>query len=138
MGALTSPKTYAGLAVFQAVDAVACAIPVPPIAKTLDTLGVPQNIRWLIPVVESGLGDRIAFRQPVSGVGAADHRHADVVLRARRRRPPSGPRPHRQRRPGRVVPGAFAVLTAKGPDQQSAAGYITIAFKTAGSGYLSS
>jgi hypothetical protein len=46
---LTSPKTYAVLAAFQAGDAVACAIPVPPIARTLDTLGVPQNIRWLLP-----------------------------------------------------------------------------------------
>jgi hypothetical protein len=50
MGALNSPKTYAGLAAFQAVDAVACAIPIAPIAKTLDTLGVPQDIRWIFPV----------------------------------------------------------------------------------------
>ncbi|HEY2196239.1 MAG TPA: DoxX family protein [Mycobacterium sp.] len=49
MRVLTSPKTYAVLAAFQAGDAVACAIPVPPIARTLDTLGVPQNIRWLLP-----------------------------------------------------------------------------------------
>src|SRR5271163_5080106 len=49
MGALTSPKTYAGLAAFQAVDAVACAIPIAPIAKTLDTLRIPQDIRWLLP-----------------------------------------------------------------------------------------
>jgi DoxX-like family len=49
MSALTSPKTYAALAAFQAGDAVACAIPLPPIAKTLDTLDVPQNIRWLLP-----------------------------------------------------------------------------------------
>lgn len=49
MGALTSPKTYAGLAAFQAGDAVACAIPVPPIVRVLDTLEVPQNIRWLLP-----------------------------------------------------------------------------------------
>ena len=49
MSALTSPKTYAGLAAFQAVDAVACAIPVPVIAKTLDALGIPQDIRWLLP-----------------------------------------------------------------------------------------
>ena len=49
MSALTSPKTYAVLAAFQAADAVACAIPVPPIAKTLDTLGIPQEIRWLLP-----------------------------------------------------------------------------------------
>lgn len=46
---LTSPKTYAALAAFQAADAVACAIPVPPIAKTLDALGIPQEIRWLLP-----------------------------------------------------------------------------------------
>jgi DoxX-like family len=46
---LTSPKTYAGLAAFQAVDAVACAIPVAPVAKTLDTLRIPQDIRWLLP-----------------------------------------------------------------------------------------
>jgi hypothetical protein len=44
-----SPKTYAGLAAFQAVDAVACAIPVAPIVKSLDTLGVPQEIRWILP-----------------------------------------------------------------------------------------
>ncbi|MDT5142737.1 MAG: hypothetical protein QOI79_2084, partial [Mycobacterium sp.] len=49
MSALTSPKTYAALAAFQAVDAVAAAIPVPPVAKTLDTLGIPQDIRWLLP-----------------------------------------------------------------------------------------
>ena len=49
MGALTSPKTYAALAAFQAADAVACAIPAPPIARVLDTLGVPQDIRWLLP-----------------------------------------------------------------------------------------
>lgn len=49
MSALTSPKTYAGLAAFQAADAVACAIPLPVIAKTLDNLGIPQDIRWLLP-----------------------------------------------------------------------------------------
>src|ERR1700744_5546624 len=49
MGALTSPKTYAALAALQAVDAVGCAIPAPPIARVLDTLGVPQDIRWLLP-----------------------------------------------------------------------------------------
>ena len=49
MSVLTSPKTYAGLAALQAVDAVACAIPVAPVAKTLDTLRIPQDIRWLLP-----------------------------------------------------------------------------------------
>ncbi len=49
MSAMTSPKTYAALATFQAADAVACAIPLPVITKTLDALGIPQDIRWLLP-----------------------------------------------------------------------------------------
>jgi hypothetical protein len=49
----TSPKTYAALAAFQAGDAVACAIPIPPIAKALDQYGVPQNIRWILPVAKA-------------------------------------------------------------------------------------
>ena len=49
MSALTSPKTYVALAAFQAADAVACAIPITLIAKTLDSLGIPQEIRWLLP-----------------------------------------------------------------------------------------
>ena len=53
MSALTSPKTYAALAAFQAGDAVACAIPVAPITKALDTLGVPPDIRWVFPLVKA-------------------------------------------------------------------------------------
>jgi hypothetical protein len=64
---LTSPKTYAALAAFQAVDAVACAIPVAPIAKTLDALGVPQEIRWIFPASKaaSAIGLLSASRIPV-------------------------------------------------------------------------
>jgi hypothetical protein len=53
MGALTSPKTYAALAAFQAVDAVACGVQVAPIKKTLDALGVPDYIRPVLPVVKT-------------------------------------------------------------------------------------
>ncbi|MGO9157471.1 DoxX family protein [Mycobacterium sp.] len=53
MSTLTSPKTYAALAAFQAGDAVACAIPVPYIAKVLDTLGVPESVRPVLPVVKA-------------------------------------------------------------------------------------
>ena len=53
MGVLTSPKTYLALAAFQAGDAVACAIPLPPIAKTLDDLGVPASVRPVLPVVKA-------------------------------------------------------------------------------------
>lgn len=53
MSVLTSPKTYAALAAFQAGDAVACAIPVPPIKKVLDDLGVPDEVRAVLPVVKA-------------------------------------------------------------------------------------
>ena len=53
MSALTSPKTYAALAVFHAVDAVACGVQVAPIKKPLDNLGVPDDIRPVLPVVKA-------------------------------------------------------------------------------------
>jgi len=53
MSALTSPKTYAALAAFQAGDAVACAVQVAPIRKVLDDLGVPEGIRPVLPVVKA-------------------------------------------------------------------------------------
>lgn len=52
MGVLTSPKTYAALAAFQAVDAAACAAQVPPIKKSLDTVGCPDNVRRILPPVK--------------------------------------------------------------------------------------
>jgi DoxX-like family len=53
MSALTSPKTYAALGAFHAVDAVACAVQVPPIKKSLDTVGLPENVRPVLPVVKT-------------------------------------------------------------------------------------
>jgi hypothetical protein len=53
MSVLTSPRTYAGLAAFQAGDAVACAIPLPFITKSLDTLEVPASVRPVLPVVKA-------------------------------------------------------------------------------------
>src|SRR5271156_4724207 len=53
MSVLTSPKTYAGLAAFHVVDAVAAAIQVAPVKKTLDDLGVPESIRPVLPVVKA-------------------------------------------------------------------------------------
>ena len=53
MSALTSPKSYAGLAAFHAVDAVACAVQVAPVKKVLDDLGVPDEIRPVLPVVKA-------------------------------------------------------------------------------------
>jgi DoxX-like family len=53
MSALTSPKTYAALAAFHAVDAVACGVQVAPIRKSLDTVGLPENIRPVLPAVKA-------------------------------------------------------------------------------------
>jgi hypothetical protein len=53
MNALTSPKTYAALAAFHAVDAVACGVQIAPIKKTLDDVGVPDSVRPVLPVVKA-------------------------------------------------------------------------------------
>ena len=53
MSVLTSPKTYAALDVFHAVDAVLCGVQVAPIKKTLDDVGVPENVRPVLPVVKT-------------------------------------------------------------------------------------
>jgi hypothetical protein len=117
MGALTSPKTYAGLAAFQAVDAVACAIPITPIAKTLDSLGVPQDIRWLLPVSKaaSALGLVSASRFPGLARLTTAALTLYFVLAV-------GAHLRVRDRIVNVIPAAsflvtYAVLTAKGPDQ---------------------
>jgi hypothetical protein len=53
MSVLTSPKTYAGLAAFHAIDAVGCAVQLAPIKKILDDLGIPEDIRPVFPVVKA-------------------------------------------------------------------------------------
>ncbi|OBY31215.1 DoxX family protein [Mycolicibacter kumamotonensis] len=67
MSVLTSPTTYKGLAAFQAADAVACAVPLPFIAKALDTVGCPQQIRPILPIVKvaSAVGLLTVNRFPV-------------------------------------------------------------------------
>ncbi len=53
MSVLTSPKTYLGLAAFQAGDAVVCAVQAAPIKKALDDVGLPENVRPVLPVVKA-------------------------------------------------------------------------------------
>jgi hypothetical protein len=117
VSALTSPKTYAALAAFQAVDAVAAAIPVPPVAKTLDTLGIPQDIRWLLPASKAAsvIGLLSVSRFPalarlttamltvyfVLAVGA-HIRARDRIVNAL---------------PAATFLATYAALTLKGPDQ---------------------
>jgi DoxX-like family len=117
MTAVTSPKTYAGLAAFQAADAVACAIPLPVIAKTLDALGVPQNVRWVLPASKAAsvVGLLSASRIPalarlttamltlyfVLAVGAHVRAHDRIVNAV----------------PAASFLATYALLTAKGPDR---------------------
>jgi hypothetical protein len=65
-GGLASGRTYTALAAFQAADAAACAIPLPPIEQSLDALGVPSRIRWVFPAVKgaSAVGLLSAHRYP--------------------------------------------------------------------------
>lgn len=57
MAGLTSPKSYAALAVFHAVDAVLCAIPIPQVTELLNDLGVtrvgPAKTGWVIAAVKA-------------------------------------------------------------------------------------
>jgi len=66
VSALTARRTYAGLAVLQAGDAVACALMVPPIKKALDDVGLAEELRPVIPVVKaaSAVGLLSVYRCP--------------------------------------------------------------------------
>jgi len=117
MGALTPPKTYAGLAAVQAIDAVACAIPIAPITKSLDTLGVPQNIRWVLPVAKaaSAVGLLSAGRFPALARLTTAMLTLYFVLAV-------GAHLRVRDRVVNVIPAAsflatYAVLTLKGADQ---------------------
>ncbi|ORB86841.1 hypothetical protein B1987_27195 [Mycobacterium kansasii] len=117
MGVVTSSKTYAALAVFQAGDAVACAIPLAPIEKLLNDLGVPAGVRPVLPVAKaaSALGLLSVNRFPALArlTTAMLTVYFVVALGA-----------HIRARDFSVtaIPAAlflalFAVMTAKGPDR---------------------
>jgi len=50
---MAANRQYYVLSAMQAGDAVACAIPLKPLADSLDSLGVPERIRWIFPVVKA-------------------------------------------------------------------------------------
>jgi hypothetical protein len=66
MSVLTAKRTYAVLAAVQAGDAVVCAISIPPITRVFDDLGVPTNLRRIIPPVKaaSAVGLLSVYRFP--------------------------------------------------------------------------
>ncbi|ETW24441.1 DoxX family protein [Mycobacterium gastri] len=117
MGLLTSPKTYAALAVFQAGDAVACAIPLAPIEKLLDDLGVPAGIRPVLPVAKaaSAVGLLSATRFPALARLTTAMLTVYFVLAL-------GTHIRARDFSVRAIPAAlflalFAAMTAKGPDR---------------------
>jgi hypothetical protein len=63
---LTDTRTYALLAVVQAGDAAACAAHLAPIEKALDDVGLPVELRPILPVVKaaSAIGLLSVFRFP--------------------------------------------------------------------------
>jgi hypothetical protein len=118
VSALTSPKTYAALAAFQAADGVACAIPLPYITKVLDQLGVPLNIRWILPVSKAAsvIGLLSASRIPALARLTTAMLTVYFVLAV-------GAHIRVRDRIVNTIPAAsflaiYAVLTARGPDQR--------------------
>ena len=69
MAVLTSPKTYVGLAVFHAVDAVLCAIPIPQVQELLESLDLderPVPMGWVLAGVKTAaaIGLGAVYRVP--------------------------------------------------------------------------
>ena len=66
MTAFNSPRTYGALAAFQAGDAVACGLQLPPIKKALDDVGLAEELRPMLPIVKgaSAIGLLSVYRFP--------------------------------------------------------------------------
>jgi len=63
---LHTRRAYAVLAAMQAGDAVACIGPIPPVRAALDAVGLPEQVRPVLPVVKaaSALGLLSVYRFP--------------------------------------------------------------------------
>lgn len=109
-------RTYTALAAFQAGDAVACAIPLPFIAKALDDLRVPPDLRWLLAAVKAAsvVGLLSARRSPGLARLTTAMLTLYFVLAV-------GAHVRVRDRPVNAIPAAtflatYAAMTVKGPD----------------------
>ncbi|OBG97832.1 DoxX family protein [Mycobacterium sp. E3247] len=117
MSVFSSPKTYVALGAFHAVDAVLCGVQIAPIKKVLDDVGLPENVRPVLPVVKgaAAVGLLSVTRFPALArvttamltiyfvVALGAHiRVRDKVVNAL---------------PAAMFLALFAVMTAKGPDR---------------------
>jgi DoxX-like family len=116
MTVLTSPKTYAALGAFHAVDAVACAAQIAPIKKVLDDVGLPENIRPVLPVVKAAaaVGLLSVTRFPALARLTTAMLTLYFILAV-------GAHIRAHDKPVNIIPAAtflatFAAMTAKGPD----------------------
>ena len=119
MSVLSSPHTYAGLAAFQAGDAVACAIQVPAITQALDIVECPQEVRRVLPVVKAAaaLGLLSVYRFPALARLTTAALTLYFVLAV-------GAHLRVKDRVVNTIPAAafltiFAVMTIQGPDQRA-------------------
>lgn len=117
MTVLTSPKTYAALGAFHAVDAVACAVQVAPVKKVLDDVGLPENIRPVLPVVKAAaaIGLLSVTRFPALARLTTAMLTLYFILAV-------GAHIRAHDKPVNAIPAAtflatFAAMTAKGPDR---------------------
>src|ERR1700761_1372239 len=117
MSALTSPKTYAALAAFHAVDAALCVGPIAPISKILDDVGVPEDIRPVFPIVKAAAAVGLASvtRFPALARLTTAMLTLYFVLAV-------GAHVRVRDKPVKIVPPAAflalcAAMTAKGPEQ---------------------
>jgi hypothetical protein len=117
MSVLGSPKTYAALAAFHAVDAVGCAVQVAPIKKVLDDLGVSEDIRPVLPVVKgaAAIGLASVTRFPALARLTTAMLTLYFILAV-------GAHVRAKDKIVNMIPAAtflttFALMTVKGPDQ---------------------
>ena len=117
MSGLTSPKAYVALGLFHAGDAVACAIPLAPIKKVLDDVGVPESVRPVFPVVKAAaaVGLLSVTRFPALARLTTAMLTLYFILAV-------GAHVRALDKIANIIPAAaflatFAVMTVKGPDQ---------------------
>ena len=122
MRVLTSRWTYAALGVFEAGDAVASAIPIRYVAATMDRLGIPPRLRWLVPTAKAAtalgllsvfFAPRLARLARLTTLSLTGYFAGAIVLHVRARNAPAK----------MVAPAAlllvFAAMTVRGPDTGS-------------------
>lgn len=117
---LAKPKVLVALAAMQAADAAVCVHPIGPIKTSLEKVGLPQRIWWVLPVVKSAsaVGLIGGIRWPALGRLTAFMLAVYFTLAV-------GAHVRAHDKPFNALPAAsllmwFAVLAGKGFDERDA------------------